>query len=160
VIPKENAEPIFDISLLVSDCHESIESMRTHSYVETVFGILAKLNNHVNETKIWEKDCSETKRHIVLKSLLEGIYICCHFLYPIVPYAAKIVICNYMNANLKSYGELTWNNLQSGSVIQKQNTILFQMLDQSAYAIRAEKAKAKSTAKCTKKKCVENTKII
>jgi methionyl-tRNA synthetase len=151
-IPNVEVYKIFDINELVIDCQKSIENIKMYLYVERVFEVIGKLNNYINETKIWEKTCDENTRNHVIKTLMEGIFIISHFLNPIVPNTSEKIIVEYFGLNIKLFSELTWNNFQDDFRIEKKNTILYQMIDKKAYEIRAKIATAKAKKRENKRK--------
>lgn len=151
-IPREEAYEIFDIKELITDCSGNMENMKVNLYVERVFETLGKLNNYVNETKIWDKSCDQNLRQKVIKSLMEGIFIVSHFLNPIIPMTSKKIINEYFSSDIKLFSELSWNNFDDEFTIEKNNTILFQMLDKNAYEIRAKIATEKARKRENKKK--------
>ena len=153
-IPDETAYEIFNLNDFTLNCNDSIENVKMYLYTERVFEVLGKLNNYVNETKIWDKNCTDITRKQVLKTLLEGIYNISHFLYPIIPDTSTKIICEYFGSEIKQFKQLTWDNLKKDTVIEKKNTLLFQMLNKEAYEQRAKIATMKAKKREEKKKVV------
>lgn len=150
-IPKVKAELYFDVASTTKILHQHIENFQLHLYVDHVFSLLHKLNSYINDAHIWTiqnpKHTNDTRtdadRQIVIRTLLESVYIMAHLIEPVIPNTA-FQISQFLDTPLGKLSDLEeWSSLQGDKVITKQPTILFRILDEKS----AEKRKKKHSQK-------------
>jgi methionyl-tRNA synthetase len=181
IVPNEKATQLFDLKTVVADMDDAMNSFKLNVYHEKVFGLVTLLNTYVNDTCIWsilnpknpddrrtllntydlsiivnpDVKRTEKDRHIVLKTLIEGLYIIAHFLVPIMPNTAS-KIAGYLGTQLNgNISELNWSAFNPGFVIPNGNTLLFEMLNkESAEARKLTNMKKKTVSDQKKQKPV------
>jgi len=144
-IPEESALELFNIDNVYTECSLHIKNAHFHMYCEQIFKMIHSINTHINETKLWEigkkdKDMRTAKdRNIIMKTLLESLYIIGHFLYPIMPDVTDSIVNKYLDCSYTTIPKLSWENLVNNTILEKKNTILFTILDKSAYETRKQR---------------------
>ena len=144
-IPSESSIELFDIQELDKICTKHIQNGHFHMYCEQIFKTIHIINTHINNTKLWEIEKKDTDmrtskdRNVIMKTLLESLYVISHFLFPIMPIVTDSIVMNYFNEPYKCISQLSWDNLPADDILEKKNTILFTILDKSAYENRKQK---------------------
>lgn len=145
VIPNCDSQKLFDLDKLAIDTSHIIESLQVKTYIDKIFDLLSVLNKYVNDTKIWEicndkydDDRDESDRQKVIKTLLESMYIVAHYIYPIMPDISDKIF-GYLETDRTHISSLNWSNLDRNKKVQKQQTLLFTIIDDEKF----EKKKTK-----------------
>ena len=143
IIPEESAIELFNIKDLDDISTTYVKNAHFHMYCEQIFKHIHIINTYINDTKLWEigkkDDRTSRDRNIIIKTLLESLYIISHFLSPIMPVISDSIVNNYFDESYKFIYQLSWSNLTHNSMLEKKNTILFTILDKSAYETRKKK---------------------
>lgn len=135
---KGKSNPLFDVSKLNGMMNE----IKLQNYLSEVMSLVRILNEYINETHIWTINLTllnqstdnnidlrtEDDRNNILKSLLEGLYIVAHYLYPIIPTSCEKVF-KFIGIPMIKYDELNWNNIPDNHLIMKHETKLFTYID-------------------------------
>jgi len=138
---KGKSTPLFDINELKSMMNE----MKLKEYLSETMRCVEILNEYIKETHIWTINLTslnqsnnlssnltdlrtEDDRNNILKSLLEGLYIVAHYLYPIIPTSCEKVF-KFIGIPMIKYDELNWNNIPDNHLIMKHETKLFTYID-------------------------------
>lgn len=126
------ADELFDISDTVNELNTLMSKVKIGDYIKTIMKHIRTLNSYVNDTHIWTIGKSTDKlidnRSVIdmnntVGTLMEGIYIVSHFLWPVIPDETNNVF-GYLNTNKTTLSELTWSNLEP-QTLNKCDTILF-----------------------------------
>ena len=139
----------FDLEEVGGKLDNLMTQVRLQEYLRVSVETVKTLNGYINETHIWtigkkEDERTVSERDIIVKQLVEGLYIVTHFLYPVIPYECDKVF-EFLGQDKTTLGNLCWNNL-GGLEINKERTILFEIIDKDSYANRKKKNIKKSSS--------------
>jgi len=135
------AVKLFDIPKVLHELDEIISQFQFGQFAERIWKLVFQLNTYVNETCIWTLgERTENDRQIVLKTLIEGVYILNHFVGAIIPESSVKIFTLLGKSSKTHFCELTWQNFEVHSVVPKHNGIVvFTALDQEMVQKRKEK---------------------
>ena len=138
MVPKytSDAAKLFDITQSVTVLNEFMDRFELHNYSEHVFGLITKLNAYISDGCIWQIDNEkypDDKRSIEfrddsLRIMLEGVYIVCHLIDPIIP-KISTKIFKMLRVLPTSIAMLNWNNLKHGDGIEPHPAKLFSIIN-------------------------------
>lgn len=138
-----NGDDIFDLNQTLTHLNLLITEYKLQEYVRRVIDLVRSMNTYINTTHIWtigkndNDERSLMNREQIITKLLEGLYIVTHFMYPIIPDISEKVF-EFLGTDKININELSWSNLNPG-ILNKQKTILFEIIDKEAYENRKKK---------------------
>lgn len=156
VVPSVAAVRLFDIPEVLLELDNVISQFQFGQFAERIWKLVFQLNTYVNETCVWTIPTAESapparnenNRQIVLRTLLEGMYIVNHLIAPIIPESSENIFSLLGKPAKAQLSELTWGNFEVDAVVPKRNgVVVFTTLDQDMAQKRKEKNIQKKTGK-------------
>ena len=123
LIPDGDIVELFPIDVLKSSIYENLLEFKTQNILHIIFVHLDIVNKFISDTRPWEKG----DNHLgIIRTILEGIYILSHFLYPFMPTSCELLY-GYLNKEMSNVDNISWNNLISGIQLNDYQ-ILFKLI--------------------------------
>lgn len=99
-VPHEEAVPIFDANILAKHIEKEFDQLNIQNVVQYIFDTLTVINKWLTTEAPWNLKGDEhiSKRRIIVKTLLESLYIITHFVEPIMPNTSQEIF-NRLNHN-------------------------------------------------------------
>lgn len=154
---------IFDLQALYEKNTALLNDFRFDQYIENIFSKVDRLNDYINETHVWtignpkkpEDTRTDEDRQHIIRQILEGVLVCAHYLWPIIPESCEKVLDWFGFAKFVELEKLSWENFVT---IDPENLTkslpdsprLFQVLDDTRRKSRLNKNGKKRTAKNNK----------
>ena len=91
VVPEEAAEQIWSVAALVASVEAAFAAYALHTALEKVMGALNDANKYVTDAEPWHMKEGDPKRRVVVRTVLEAVYVCTHLLQPYLVQAAPKV---------------------------------------------------------------------
>lgn len=117
----ETADKLFDIAELNGKVSELYNQFKISKVLEVILFEVEVLNDYFTKSEVWK--CDGDKQDEILYHSLAGIYICAHYLLPIIPSAMNSFF-ETSKLGIKKLHELTWNIIPEGTKLPDM-TILF-----------------------------------
>lgn len=102
--------PVFDLNSLHTQCQQYITSFEFNKYVRCVIEHYEIMNGYINGTAIYKNDTDPEVRLVVLRNLVEGLYILNHYLEPICPNVARLIFEYLTVSKAIVITNLKWGN--------------------------------------------------
>mmetsp|Transcript_2502 Transcript_2502/g.7799 ORF Transcript_2502/g.7799 Transcript_2502/m.7799 type:complete len:762 (+) Transcript_2502:58-2343(+) len=91
LVPAAEAEPVVDLSALREAVEAEMQRFAIDQALYLVLRALDVANKYVTDAAPWKLPAGDPKRRVVVRTLLEVIYACTHFLAPVLVDAAQKV---------------------------------------------------------------------
>jgi len=143
VIPNESYEEIFSVSELKAEVDAEFQKYRLQSAIERAFSRVKATNKYLTDEAPWlqKGDENKSKRAKTVRTVLESIYICGHFFYPIIPTAMQQMYAA-LNTPMTTLDNLKgWGNLKPGTAIKPTTEVLFQRVQDPRWIKEQTKGK-------------------
>jgi len=127
-IPMEQATHLFDVGDWVGNINKSFGTFQIQSVIQQIMEVLANVNKWLNGMALWNLKNQEdqTKRNIIVRTLLEFLYVLTHLMECFIPEASSKIFerLNTKPVDLRTLVDNSWDNLKPGTVVSS-GAVLF-----------------------------------
>jgi methionyl-tRNA synthetase len=117
-IPTEDCIELFSIKDLVNNIENNLNKFRLDLIIKDIFNKIKLFNKLITFSTPWVS-INKDKNKIVIKTVLDGIYILSNLLFPIIPDIIEKIFILLKTPPVKSYNDLNWNILNGNLKINK-----------------------------------------
>lgn len=121
-VPIEEAIPIINLELLSQNVEKMFKELHIQSAVQVIFEAMTEVNRWLTVEEPWKLKGVEhaAKRRIIVRTLLEVLYILGHFIMPIMPVASEELFnrLGKQPIHLPELLKSSWKHLESHSPVK------------------------------------------
>jgi len=144
-VPNVPPHILFDVVQLKDKINEAFDNFQIQIAVELAFEQLRLLNNWIAEKQPWNLPADQLEvKQVAIRTVLEGLYILSHFLWPIIPTAIEKLFHGLGKERTTLQNLNGWNNLVVGSAVHVESH-LFPRVNDSRHE-QKKKAEANKAA--------------
>jgi len=112
------ADIVFDVKELIEDTEGAFAEFRLQDASELAMDALRTTNKYITDKAPWKMKDDPAGRTVVVKSVLEAVYVLAHFMMPYIPDAAKAIFDD-LNTPARTIQQLSPNfdNLAVGTEV-------------------------------------------
>eukprot|EP01049_Picozoa_sp_SAG25_P004221 SAG25_NODE_260_length_10806_cov_39.327356_8_plen_569_part_00 len=142
-VPASRTDVVFDVWKTVGNMEKFMQAYKLSDACEQAVRAAHACNKYLQDKEPWNKQCSASDRQIIVKSVLEGIYVLAHLLEPVIPCACATIF-EKLNKKPVLISQLSahFDHLEAGTQVAP-SCILFQKAEAGTTEKIAPKKKAK-----------------
>jgi methionyl-tRNA synthetase len=135
LVPIQPAMELFNIITLQEKVHTSLNNFKLQVVIEDIFSEFRNTNAWLTEKAPWKLKGDEHKeeRNQIIRTLLESLVIFAHFLHPVLPTTAQIIL-DRLGYPLRHISTLNWKNLKPGNRVRTCGEYLFPRIGKTRHA--------------------------
>jgi methionyl-tRNA synthetase len=92
-VDESHIEPVVDVPALRAHSEMAMKHFETHKACELAINAVKDANKYLTESAPWavKGDGAEKRKAVIIRSVLEAVYVAAHFLAPVIPDAAAAI---------------------------------------------------------------------